>query len=493
VAFPASSVLDSFNRANGALGANWTNEPFGPSNGSVAAAIASNAVQAGAGGYSAMYWSAATFDRSNGIEVIVTIAALPAVNASNGVWLDCLQQPSSASNTADGYQAEVKFGATHALRLIRYTNVTTASVLVASTNLPANLVAGDKIGMEVTAAGAINVYTFQSGAWTLRITATDTTFTGAGFSIGWESFDSARAIRIDDFGGGAITGGGTSDTAPQGIGAGSGTSPTASVAAAQGVSAAAVLSPTASATAAQGAAAGQGITPSSNAAATPTPGAGTGAGSPPTARTTAATGAGQGQGVAPAAESTATLGQGVGAGLTPSVRALVTQGVGTGSGIQPTDSQGGSSDSAPQGLAHGFGVSPVAAHAATVGVATGFGAAPSASTTALTGTGSGLGVAPGASTAATPVPGVGTGQGLSPGVVVTVAQKVSVAAGISPAGARVVAGQGLGQGVGRAPVLPGSPVGGLHVLEAGLSTVFAEATGTARARFEDHATVAIID
>jgi hypothetical protein len=68
------------------------------------------------------------------------------------VWIDAVQQPSASVATADGYQPEILFGATNQIGMWRYDNAV-GTRIGALTNLAANIVAADRLGVEVIATG----------------------------------------------------------------------------------------------------------------------------------------------------------------------------------------------------------------------------------------------------------------------------------------------------------------------------------------------------
>lgn len=199
MAFPLTSVLDTFNRADGAIGANWSNDPL--SDGSpVAATIASN--QWRCAGYSEMWWNPSTFVVP--LEVWAVVGARAEANgAFNGFYMGFLQQASAASNTADGYIVAWHCspgGGADQVEILRTDNTTNTS-LVGPTNLGSALAAADVIGLSLDAAGRLD-------AWVNGISvanATSTTYFNGGqaANLFQTTVDTgAFAIRINDFGGG---------------------------------------------------------------------------------------------------------------------------------------------------------------------------------------------------------------------------------------------------------------------------------------------------
>lgn len=195
-AFPTTAVLDNFNRANGGLGANWSDDPLNanPS----AFQIDTNVVKSPT--YSEAWWNPATY--GPGVECFATVAARGA--NTYGAYVGVLRDPNTASSTADGYQVGLIFGATDKFEVYRYDNA--ASTLIASADLPAQVVAGDKIGIEVTSTGTVRSHLYRAGAWSQITSTADGTYT---FSTGnavleMAIFDGTFAARLDDFGGGTV-------------------------------------------------------------------------------------------------------------------------------------------------------------------------------------------------------------------------------------------------------------------------------------------------
>lgn len=193
VAFPGTSVLDDFNRANVAdLVPGWSADPMG-----VASAmhdIVSNAATNGQDAYYATLYGA---DQ----EVWATLVTLDPGSAF-GLFAR-IQSP--ATSGADSYSVRWQ-GTT--LRVDRNINAyTTGSDILATATIPA-VASGYKLGMRVTGSGAtvtVDVYVDMGGGWVgPALTTTDTNaarITAAGY-LGFFTFSFADVV--DDFGGGAI-------------------------------------------------------------------------------------------------------------------------------------------------------------------------------------------------------------------------------------------------------------------------------------------------
>lgn len=192
MAFPTTSVLDDFNRANGALGANYSEEPF---NDTIEAsfAIATNVVSLTADAYGSVWYNAASYGPN--AEVYIDIPVAAAAGAYN-LYLR-IAQPSAAASTGDGYKVEQINGA--GLTFYRVDNG--VSTALGATDVTADLASGDKFGAAIIGQ-TLYAYRYTSGAWAGYGTSrTDTTYTAAGF-IGFGLYDLGGTSRYDNFGGG---------------------------------------------------------------------------------------------------------------------------------------------------------------------------------------------------------------------------------------------------------------------------------------------------
>lgn len=186
MAFPTTSVLDTFDRADGGLGANWTTG-FGDG----APSIISNVVGSGSAGWKGAWYTAASYGPD--VEAFYTITASASTlsisvrgdggGASwNGYVFNC--SPVAGANNCTIYK--VVAGAATALG---------ANFTQAYTN-------GDGIGLSAVGTTITAYFSSGGGAYSSVTTRTDSTFSGSG-NIGFEVFDAA--VRINDFGGGTIS------------------------------------------------------------------------------------------------------------------------------------------------------------------------------------------------------------------------------------------------------------------------------------------------
>jgi len=206
MAFPTTPVLDSFNRSDGGLGADWTSPNV--FSGDSSPTILSNVVKAGASVYGSAYWDVATFGPDT--EVYLTIPA-GATSFSAGF----LTARGQNINTGTQAEYQLQFDASAGIDLKRTINDAQSASLLHLTDL---LGAGDKVGMCVKTSGnnnIIEVWLDTGSGWTLAGSVTDTNanstypiIANAGY-IGFSVYGNNLTTRsIDDFGGGTVVVGG---------------------------------------------------------------------------------------------------------------------------------------------------------------------------------------------------------------------------------------------------------------------------------------------
>jgi hypothetical protein len=182
-AFPSTGVLDNFNRANGALGANWTGG-LRPS-AATAPVITGNAMVAGSV-TSTAWWNQSSFGPDcEAYATVVTGNIAPTLFAR-------VQNP-GASNVS-GYLFQAQGMSAGFIQSI--TNDAVTTIGGGSFQIPANTT---KIGLSVV-GNTISAWGYTNGAWAVITTRTDSTYSAAGYigvSLGASSLDS-----FDDFGGG---------------------------------------------------------------------------------------------------------------------------------------------------------------------------------------------------------------------------------------------------------------------------------------------------
>lgn len=198
MAFPTTSVLDAFNRADGDPGSAWS-AAYG-ANGKPA--IETNQLKntTGTAANSGMYWNTREF---TDCEVYLTIVVLPSP-VTEDVWMTARTKnlartgPPPDSSSWSGYQVLVSQNLDAAY--VRKYDGTSATVII-SASTPAAVAAGDKAGMKLVGTSIELWYKSGASAWGMLGSTSDSTYSGSGY-IGLE-FDEATS-RYDDFGGGSL-------------------------------------------------------------------------------------------------------------------------------------------------------------------------------------------------------------------------------------------------------------------------------------------------
>lgn len=185
-AFPATGVLDTFDRANGAVGANWR--------GLTATAlyrIDRNRLDVGGGG--PIYWNS-PFGPNQ--EAYVTLSEVDTRSSSQGLLLKVQDGsfPDAGAITAV-YDARARAVRVTALRV-------GASSWTAHPSVPATFANGDQFGARVTDSGVVRLYRNGGELGTITLTPADAAFFNArGGRIGISTLAAPQAL-LDDFGGG---------------------------------------------------------------------------------------------------------------------------------------------------------------------------------------------------------------------------------------------------------------------------------------------------
>ena len=189
-AFPTTSVLDAFNRANEGPppSSNWTT---GIDGGTGSFTVTSNEARLTNGTLSSAYWNAANFGPD--VEVYATIGS--SIGPSRLHFR--IQQEGTAGH--DGY-ALLAYTPTNELYIYRIDNGTQTQLGAA---ISQTISSGDSFGVSMIGSTITIYYKVGAGAWTSLGTRSDGTYTSAG-KIGMAAFDNAE-IRIDNFGGGTVT------------------------------------------------------------------------------------------------------------------------------------------------------------------------------------------------------------------------------------------------------------------------------------------------
>lgn len=191
MAFPTTSRLDDFNRANdtASLGANWTS-PL--ESGFSSLGIISNQAYAAAD-FKDDYWNTSYAADQ---ETWVTLPALVGAGGPSQLWAR-VQNPGGGS--LNGYWLQVL--STGGWTLGK--TVAGAITTLGSGGGAGGVAAGDKIGLECIGT-AISGYRYRAGAWSLLETVADSAVSGTGY-IGLQVRGDATAVaRFDDFSGGNL-------------------------------------------------------------------------------------------------------------------------------------------------------------------------------------------------------------------------------------------------------------------------------------------------
>lgn len=198
MAFPTTPVLDTFNRADGAPGANWSDEVIVNY---FRLLISSNTLKEdpAAFGFDSNYWNPSTFGPD--CEVYATFATV----GTNGAGVVArLTSPGASENfywlTANAFDTRL------------YKHVAGVRTQIGST-ISVLFAAGDGIGLSCTGSSIECWRKPSGGAWGVIATRTDSDVSGAGY-IGVLTDSTNKAWSFDDFGGGSIVTGGPADAAP---------------------------------------------------------------------------------------------------------------------------------------------------------------------------------------------------------------------------------------------------------------------------------------
>jgi hypothetical protein len=202
MAFPTTSILDTFNRANEGPypSTNWDGKVL--ANDGASWAVLANQCKAGGGDNSRMYWKSTTFGPD--CEAYCTIATVPISGTFSDIALLLrLQQPGTGGaggTTTDGYYIGwVHITGTDSLIFYRIDNQ--AFTQLGTTQTPLEMANGHKFGASMIGS-TLQAYVDTGGGWTtLGTPESDPTYGAAGY-IGILTGQSASTI--DDFGGGNV-------------------------------------------------------------------------------------------------------------------------------------------------------------------------------------------------------------------------------------------------------------------------------------------------
>ena len=197
-----TTPLDDFNRANGALGANWLVVP-----GSTMPTINTNQASVGTAAYVSASWTAGTFTGGK-YEVYVTLGTKPSGTLTNGLWVGVWLGGGTPNTTQNlnGYELDLLTQASGNQRFQLYRNdgsVSQFTPVQLGSNVDTTFAAGDAM-MLVVDGSSISGYRRVSGTWDSSpiISATDATYSGTAYLYAGMTDSASGSGRYDDFGGG---------------------------------------------------------------------------------------------------------------------------------------------------------------------------------------------------------------------------------------------------------------------------------------------------
>jgi hypothetical protein len=196
LAFPTTGTLDDFNRADGALGANWTGGFFADSSNLT---IVSNAAKSAGAAFGGSSWNT---QKGADLEIWGILQTTLAGGSTTELWLEPLDSQSSGSPNGFGLVAAGTGSANKGLRLFRFDAGTPSAALIQDTTI--TWAAGDGFGFSRVGT-TFTMYRLPSGgAWAqVSTTATDSNYATALF-LGAESSSNSPEAAFDTFGGGTL-------------------------------------------------------------------------------------------------------------------------------------------------------------------------------------------------------------------------------------------------------------------------------------------------
>jgi hypothetical protein len=176
--------LDNFNRANGAIGTNWSGKTTGY-------AILTNQLDVGSGGEA--FWSPATFGANQ--EVFARFSTIDPASLEIDLLLKSQSRTAYTSGLLEVWYDPV------GKRIQVWTYASSQGWVQRGADISVTLVNGDQLGARATADGKVNVYRNSSILATRDVTAWPS-YASGGY-IGLWFFNSSASV-IDDFGGGTV-------------------------------------------------------------------------------------------------------------------------------------------------------------------------------------------------------------------------------------------------------------------------------------------------
>ncbi len=182
--FPSGSILDDFNRSDGAIGSNWSGDTSGYS-------IASNQLDVGTGGE--IYWSAASSGADQ--EVFVTLTNVDANSTEQGLLLK--------SQSSSGYSSgviEVQYDAVGS-RVQVWTYSSGQGWVQRGADISVTFASSDQFRARAKANGTVEVY--RNGVLLATRDVSDwPDYANSGYIGLW--FTGASDATLDDLGGGTV-------------------------------------------------------------------------------------------------------------------------------------------------------------------------------------------------------------------------------------------------------------------------------------------------
>jgi glucose/arabinose dehydrogenase len=182
--FPLTAVLDNFNRADGAIGANWADQ-------TAPLLISGNRLSI-TNNNATTVWRGGTFGPDQ--EAYVTLVSAP----PNAFEQDLMLKVQGFSWS--GGHIEVRYDATASKVFV--STYTPASGWKTLASFPVTFVPGDRLGARARANGTVEVY--RNTTLVGSTSAASWSYIALGGNIGL-TLDALTAVTLDDFGGGTIT------------------------------------------------------------------------------------------------------------------------------------------------------------------------------------------------------------------------------------------------------------------------------------------------
>jgi hypothetical protein len=194
MAFPTTSILDDFNRADEnplSGGGNWAGPIFSANSQMQLVSQAVTGAVAATGDGS--YWNASQFN--NGAVGVEVFADVGTVNGTDRFFLDWVENPNTG--VENGYELQVNLSVD--LWRLRRLDASVATTLGA--NVTQAVTAGDGIGFSSVNGTHTVYYRAGAGSWTVLFSRSDNTYVGNG-NIGLGTIGTVNTM--DNFGGGAV-------------------------------------------------------------------------------------------------------------------------------------------------------------------------------------------------------------------------------------------------------------------------------------------------